>query len=197
MTPDIAPVLTENSTIGTITPVADAAQQTAKTNALSAPAAPHSLSTHQGVETSSGLQSEQGVYLTWLTAKRSGGPVDEYEVMRVVADEDDLEVSVPASSINNGRTFYNDDDTQASLDNKMRRYRVRAVNEVGESAWIAWVTYPLGMHTTHPPSTFTAPSGAMASVSGNSVTVTLDGRAERERPRGSAVHVRLLQLASH
>ena len=148
MTPPIEPALTENSTIGTITPMADAAQQTAETNALSDPAAPHSLSAHQGVETSSGVRSEQGVYLTWLTAKSTGGPVDDYEIMRVVADEDDLEVTVPASSTNNGRTFYNDDDTQASLGNKeRRRYRVRAVNEAGESAWTAWTTYPIADHT--------------------------------------------------
>ena len=138
--------------VGTITPVKDAAQQTAKTDALSAPAVPHSLSAHQGVKTSSGVRSEQGVYLTWLTANAAGGPVDEYEIMRVVPDEDDLEVSVPASDVN-ARTFYNDDDTQGSLDNKERRYRVRALNEAGESAWTDWATYPLAddhMHNMAP-----------------------------------------------
>ena len=121
----------------------------------------------------SGLQSEQGVYLTWLTPKGSGGPVDDYEVMRVVADEDDLEVAVPASSTNNGRTFYNDDDTQASIDNKERRYRVRAVNEEGESAWTDWVAYPLADHTHAPVVTeLTAPP---------SVTVSqFEGHRERD-----------------
>jgi titin len=166
-----APVITtvdgdgEVDTVGTITPVKDAAQQTAKTHALAAPAAPHSLSAHQGVKTSSGVRSEQGVYLTWLTASASGGPVDEYEIMRVVTDEDDLEVTVPAGADDaNARTFYNDDDTQASLDNKERRYRVRAVNEAGESAWTDWVTYPLADDHTHLPTSteLTKPDEVMA-----------------------------------
>ena len=132
--------------VGTITPVKDAAQQTAKTNAHAAPAAPHSLSAHQGVKTSSGDRTDQGVYLTWLTPEMDGGPVEEYEIIRAVAGEDDLQILVPASGTT-ARTFYNDDDSQASLENKSRRYRVRATSEAGNSDWTEWVTYPIADHT--------------------------------------------------
>ena len=60
------------------------------------------------------------------------GRLEEYEIIRAVAGEDDLQILVPASGTN-ARTFYNDDDSQASLDNKSRRYRVRAISEAGNS----------------------------------------------------------------
>ena len=64
----------------------------------------------------------------------------------------------------NARTFYNDDDTQDSLGNKARRYRVRAMNEAGASAWTDWLTYPLAADHTHLPTStaLTAPTMVMA-----------------------------------
>ena len=136
-----------NEGTATLTKDGQAALATAKTNSIAAPGAPHSLSAHAGIRSSAGDVDAQGVYLTWLTAE-SGGPALEYELVRMVQGEDDLELSIDATGAT-ARTFYNDDDSQASLDNKERRYRVRASNDSGTSAWTEWVTYPLAEHTTH------------------------------------------------
>ena len=133
------------TTLGTITPRNDAAQQTAATHEQAAPGVPHSLSAHQGIKTSSGDRTDQGVYLTWLK-DNSGGPIEEYEVERAVTGEDTI-----VDTIVDNRTFYNDYDSQASLDDKERRYRVRAVSIVGKTGWTDWVTYPLAEHTAHVP----------------------------------------------
>ena len=163
-------IVDSNEATATLTSNDQAALATAKTAKIAAPGAPHSLSTHEGIRSSAGDIGEQGVYLTWLTAK-SGGPAEEYELVRVVADEDDLVVSIEASGTN-ARTFFNDDDSQASLDNKARRYRLRAVNEAGESRWTDWVTYPLdSTHTHNVAPTAVGTIAAQTVSAGDSVTV--------------------------
>ena len=83
----------------------------------------------------------RGVYLTWLApANPAGAGIIEYEIERVIQDEDDFGDTVDAKE----RTFYND---REELGDQVRSYRVRARNAAGNGGWSKAVVYPLQDHT--------------------------------------------------
>ena len=143
---DTATFLVETSgdDLATLTLETSALTGTDKTPKANKPAAPMSLSAHPSADSSLSGRDKRGVYLTWLApANPAGAGIIEYEIERVIQDEDDF-----GDTVANDRTFYND---REELGDQMRTYRVRARNAAGSGAWSEVVVYPLADDHTHPP----------------------------------------------
>ena len=145
----------------------------AKTAEAVVPPAPMNLTAELARDTNFTGVGSRGVLVLWnAPADPAGAPVLGYKIERSI---DGGEFEERVSSRDAGMTHWVDTNEPAM--DEVRVYRVTSINAVGVGTMMASITIPLGMHTTHPPSAFTAPSGAMARAGSVAGTVDLSWTA--------------------